>query len=513
MSRGWIGSVALVLALCAWASADTFKLKPGHEHNGRSVIQGKKLGQTGTKWIIKTDEGEVVTIEEADFEEVAAGENSDAKQSAEELGLPTLTFEPLYPDYTLQQAVSDAKEATPACPDMVVLTDGRRLVGTATPTDTGLSINVSGERTDLASDDIREILPSPDRAFQEHLRAADGAGVEAWLDIARWCLEEPLLSDGRRKAVLCLQVAQSLDPEDADVRDALGYQQVQGEWLRGEELAAALGSKRENGKWVGREVAELEAVKERVVAWADIEQIGYRDAIRRVEDDVDVCQVHAGKGDTSFKPWRDECLLKTSSEERSWAAAKRNSRVNTMMAYAKKYASMDAASRRDERTKVMELERADQTDIWNCAECGGSVNYNAQETCPTCGGESSGGGGGGGVAADPGSCGKCGGSGSRKCPKCGGKAKVDCRKCAFGVKGGADCPYCVKGEAVCPKCNGQKTITCDHGAGGGGGDYAGGGSKPACSTCNGSGYVNTAKGCKKCGGTGRAHQTPGFHSR
>lgn len=508
MTRCWIGRLALLLALSAWACADTFKLKPGHEHDGKSVIQGKKLGQAGTKWIIKTDDGKVVSIEEADFADVAAGGDSDAKQAAEDLGLPTLTFEPLFPDYTLQRAISDAKELAPSSPDMVVLTDGRRLVGTVTPTDTGLSINVSGERMDFASDDIREILPSPDRAFQEHIQAAEAAGVEAWLDIARWCLEEQLLSEGRRKAVLCLQMAQSLDPEDEDVRAALGYQRVQGEWLRGDELAAALGSKKEKGKWVGREVAELEAVKARVLAWADIETVAYRDAIRRVEDDVDVCQVHAGPGDTSFKPWRDECAIKTSSEERSWAAAKRNARVNSMMAYAKKYAAMDAASRRDERAKVMELERADQTDIWNCGECGGSVNYNGQETCPTCRGQNSGGSG-GGVAADPGSCGKCGGSGSRKCPKCGGKGNVDCRECAFGMKNGGRCPYCVKGEATCPKCGGRKTISCDHG---GGGD-SGGSSQPACGTCFGSGYVNTAKSCKKCGGTGRAHQTPGFHKR
>ena len=106
MTRGWIGRLALVLALCAFAGADTFKLKPGHEHNGKSVIQGKKLGQTGTKWIIKLDDGEVATIEEADFAEVAAGGDSDARQAAEELGLPTLTFEPLYPEESLSTTKS-----------------------------------------------------------------------------------------------------------------------------------------------------------------------------------------------------------------------------------------------------------------------------------------------------------------------------------------------------------------------------------------------------------------------
>ncbi len=505
MTTGRIGRLALMLLVCACASADTFKLKPGHEHNGQSVIQGKKLGEAGTKWIIKTDAGEVVTIEAADFAEVAAGGGSGARQAAEELGLPTLSFEPLLPEYTLQRALADAKEATPACPDMLVLSDGRRLVGTVTPTDSGVSINVSGERKDFGGDEFREILPSPDRAFQDHLRAAEGASVEAWLDIANWCLEEPLLTDGRKKAVLCLQVGQSLDPEDPDIREALGYQQVQGEWLRGEELAAALGSRKENGKWVGKEIAELNAVKDRVTAWADIESVSYHDAIRRVEDDVDVCQAKGGKPEPSFKPWRDECALKLTSEERSWAAAKGKARVNTMMAYAKKYATMDPTVRREERAKVMELERTDLTDIWACSECGGSVNYNDQEPCPACDGASS---GGGGAFADPGTCGTCGGSGQRKCTKCGGKGYTDCRKCAFGMKNGAKCGYCNKGEASCSKCGGRKTISCDHGSG-----SSGSSSKPLCGTCNGAGFVNSAKSCKKCAGTGRAHQTPGFHNK
>ncbi len=417
--------IVVVLALClafgATAWADTFRLKPGHEHNGQSTLEGKKLGQTGTKWIIKLDSGGVVTIEASHFLE--EGGESDAGDPAAELGLAELTFEPLLPEESLQEAVRGAKAALLDCPDMVVLKDGRKLVGTATPTDTGVTINVAGERKDLKTEEISEILPSPARAFQEHLQAAEGGTARNWLDLAQWCLDESMLEEAR-KAVLCLQVAMTMDPEDVAVRELLGFQRVEGQWLRGEDLAYALGHRMENGKWVAKESAELAAVKDRVMQWGDLETMAYRDALRRVEDDVDAFQIQIGRGDGAFRPWRDSCAVQVSSEERSWGSAKHGTRVSTVMAYAKRYASANKQTRREERAKVLEFEQRDLGDIMNCAECGGQVKYQAQEPCPTCGGGSDG----------PAKCPQCKGDGRANCRKCGGDGKVNCRECAKGVK-------------------------------------------------------------------------------
>jgi hypothetical protein len=498
---------ALIVAFAfSIAGAETFRLKPGCEIDGKSEVAGKVVGKSGTKLIIKTEQGGTVIIEESSIaervaEDPAGGESADTpKASSSGLTAP-LAFEPLIvPDSTLKMTIEDARSAAVAFPDQVMLLDGGRVAGKVTREEGVIKVaSAYGART-FKESEVKEIQPGPDSVFQTRLKALADDSAAGWVELGDWCISQKSLTNWRQKAVMCLQHALAIAPEDATARGLLGYEMVDRAWLRSDDLAEAKGFVRLNGRWASPEAAFLTELGDKISSWKDIGELSYGAAVRRAEDIFDTAKVEfTSGGKRSFSPYRDECAALVTKEKMEWTVAPKESRIGKLTDYARNYGRLPLRERRIQRQAAMDYEARDVADLSACPDCGGQPGMKETKRCESCRGT--------GVSQQ--ACGTCKGKGQSVCSKCRASGKVDCGNCANGLVASGNrlvrCAVCKDGRIPCSVCAQTGKLMCKNCEG------MGTLSGKVCKTCEGAGMVKTTKACPKCSGTGRIHMTAGFH--
>lgn len=144
--------------------------------------------------------------------------------------------------------------------DQVVLESGVRIEGQLAPlekaTRSQLAIESPYGRIVLERDRVgRVINESPGEAEYRRRAPSVSDTVEAQLALAMWCRDNGVSKGMRRHLRRVLE----LDPEHAEARTLLGFQQVDGQWMTRDDVLAARGLVRWQGEYRTRqEVALLE---------------------------------------------------------------------------------------------------------------------------------------------------------------------------------------------------------------------------------------------------------------
>ncbi|HEY4759170.1 MAG TPA: HEAT repeat domain-containing protein [Thermoguttaceae bacterium] len=147
-----------------------------------------------------------------------------------------------------------------ACPaDVFVLTGGGRISGelvnrNETPRKQYV-IQVAGQgRVTLDASQVDQVIYTrPDEQQYEKIRPDYPDTVEGQWALAEWCREHKL--NVERDAHLERII--ELDPSHAEARRALGYAQIEGQWVTQDELMIQRGYKRYKGRWMLPQQIEL----------------------------------------------------------------------------------------------------------------------------------------------------------------------------------------------------------------------------------------------------------------
>jgi hypothetical protein len=95
--------------------------------------------------------------------------------------------------------------------------------------------------------------------FAERRAALEDGDASGLVRLAIWCRENGLSVEAKR----CWGEALAADPDNTLARRALGYEKVEGVWLRGDALRKARGFVRLNGRWALREEVIAYEAKQR----------------------------------------------------------------------------------------------------------------------------------------------------------------------------------------------------------------------------------------------------------
>lgn len=139
-----------------------------------------------------------------------------------------------------------------ALADEVVLMNGASFTGIVREEGDRVVVEVDFGTMTFKKGDVRTIARGGEdlvRAFEEKSRTV--AGAKGITELAAWAREKGLggrANDLYRKVLV-------LDPDQADARQALGYEKVNGQWLTGDDLLTARGLVKVNGRWLAKDVA------------------------------------------------------------------------------------------------------------------------------------------------------------------------------------------------------------------------------------------------------------------
>jgi hypothetical protein len=154
----------------------------------------------------------------------------------------------------------------PCRADTFFLSSGGRLEGKLlnpdeAPREQYLIETPQGGRVTLAADQVERIeTPSPEKQRYLELLPRMPATVDGLWKMAEWCRENGL--DAEREEHL--EQLLTLDPEHKGARLALGYNKVDGRWVRPEEHMRSLGYVRFGGSWKLPQEVEIEQQKSRL---------------------------------------------------------------------------------------------------------------------------------------------------------------------------------------------------------------------------------------------------------
>jgi hypothetical protein len=147
-----------------------------------------------------------------------------------------------------------------AAADEVILKNGSSFTGIVREQGDRVIVEMDYGSMTFKKVDVRTIQRGEDvlTQFQEKARVA--TDVRSMMELAAWAKDKGLAGRATelyRKVIV-------LDPHQAEARKALGYEQVNGQWLQGDDLMTARGYVKVSGKWVTKDTAdrirELEAV-------------------------------------------------------------------------------------------------------------------------------------------------------------------------------------------------------------------------------------------------------------
>ncbi|TWT96757.1 hypothetical protein Pla108_25310 [Botrimarina colliarenosi] len=189
--------------------------------------------------------------------------------------------------------------AQPAPADQVELSTGGRLdaevVPDAASNRSQLAIQSPYGRIVLDRDRVaRSVSESPAEAEYRRRAPSVSDTVEAQFALANWCRDNGV-ADGLRRH---LQRVLELDPDHAEARMLLGYQQVDGRWMTRDDVLAARGLVRWGGEYrTPQEVALLERIerqesealawRKQLADWRSGLESADRDTARAAEDAFD----------------------------------------------------------------------------------------------------------------------------------------------------------------------------------------------------------------------------------
>lgn len=116
----------------------------------------------------------------------------------------------------------------------------------------------------LAADEIEKIVPTATDLDQYLERSGvlakdDTAG--RW-KLAQWAKAAGLSAAYRREIDFCL----AADPEHAEARAAAGFEKIDGQWLKGDDVKTAKGLVKVDGRWMTRAAAEILLAERRETA-------------------------------------------------------------------------------------------------------------------------------------------------------------------------------------------------------------------------------------------------------
>lgn len=156
--------------------------------------------------------------------------------------------------------------------DIVHLSDGRAIEGKVVEQGDLLQVYKSSHSfiTLNKSDVVRvEESDAPLEVFEQRI-ATLGNDAAGWWSLAQFCDEHNLREERERALAKLL----ALEPDHLEARAALGYEQVDGVWYRGKDLAYVKKQRAE----AGRSAEELRERIARLEMENEVEMIRYRDA-------------------------------------------------------------------------------------------------------------------------------------------------------------------------------------------------------------------------------------------
>jgi hypothetical protein len=198
--------------------------------------------------------------------------------------------------------------ATPAVADVVLLRNGGRLEGSASEEGDRIVLRLESGVVRIPKAEVLQVqkTPAPLDEYQSRAAALGNDATAHW-ELALWC-ETAGLS---RSARIEWEAVIRIDPEHAAAREKLGYEKVEGRWLRGTELLVAQGMVKVDGAWVTREEADAIAAakkkrEEDRIAAAE------RARVARLEREAALAR-EAAAADAAFQTfWSDSCARQRS---------------------------------------------------------------------------------------------------------------------------------------------------------------------------------------------------------
>jgi hypothetical protein len=148
--------------------------------------------------------------------------------------------------------------ALPVSADELVLRNGSVFVGSVTEQGDRVVIRLDVGTMSFLKIDVREIRRTGDPLKELDRRAAAATTAPQCCDVALQARAQGFVTRSNEiyeKALL-------LDPDHEPARRALGYEKHGKTWLKGDDLMAARGLVKRNGRWMPAEQAERESARE-----------------------------------------------------------------------------------------------------------------------------------------------------------------------------------------------------------------------------------------------------------
>lgn len=140
----------------------------------------------------------------------------------------------------------------PAQADQIVTVNGTKIRGQIVKA-TSREVQIRDSRglvMTVPRDEIQEIIKEDNKAvFAERFEELKDSDFNGLIALAKWAKKNGLKDQSKS----CLKRVLKSDPEHPKARKRLGYEKVDGKWLRGSKLRAAKGLVKYKGKWITTE--------------------------------------------------------------------------------------------------------------------------------------------------------------------------------------------------------------------------------------------------------------------
>lgn len=173
----------------------------------------------------------------------------------------------------------------PASAEVFVLRSGGRIEGLHVNADNKwgpeyIVRTADGGEVTIARTDVKEVIRIRDAELAYDRVAPTYADtIEDQLKLAEWCREQFLSAQEKAHLRRVLE----LDPDNAKIRNRLGYRKFQGEWLTEQQVNERQGLVKYRGK--ARTAQEIELIEERTLV--DQKQKTWYQTIKRWREDLD----------------------------------------------------------------------------------------------------------------------------------------------------------------------------------------------------------------------------------
>lgn len=141
--------------------------------------------------------------------------------------------------------------------DEVFLKGGAKFSGRITEqTDTMITIDIGDGVVGVAVARVDHIVKgaSPLDEYDARAKALQPGDIEGWRNLGRWAAQQGLSAQSRQ----AYQNVMAMAPNDAEARQALGFVQLNGQWMTEEDSYRARGYVKSGGEWMTPAEAQAE---------------------------------------------------------------------------------------------------------------------------------------------------------------------------------------------------------------------------------------------------------------